>query len=78
MHDHHWKPLGVAGAAVSNQSPLDAVILGCKQEADEFGLSEHGVGRCCGVVGLLSNGELDVPEPEGVLGSVGTVLALYA
>ena len=61
----HWTPLGVAGAAVSNRSPLETVLLGYEQEAEEVGLIEHGVGcRCgvgrrCGVVGMLSNEELD-------------------
>ena len=67
----------MAGAAVSNQSPLDAVLLGCEQEAEEVCLSKHGVERCCGIVGLLSNEELDVFELEGVLGGVGTVLAVF-
>ena len=54
-HGLHWTLLGVAGADVSNQFPLDAVILGCEQEADKVGLSKHGVGHRCGVVGLLYN-----------------------
>ena len=67
----------MADAAVSNRFPLDTVLLGCEQEADEVGLSEHGVGRRCVVVGLLSNKESDVFEPEGVLGGVGTTLAVF-
>ena len=54
-HGRHWTPLGVAGAAVSNQYPLDTVLMGCEQEADKVGLKELGVGRRYGVVGLLSN-----------------------
>ena len=54
-HGRHWTLLGVAGAAVSNLFLLDAVILGCEQEADKVGLSKHGIGHCCGVVGLLYN-----------------------
>ena len=60
IHGRHWTSLGVAGAAVSNRSPLDNVLLGCEQETDEVGLSKHGVGRHHGVVGLLSNEEMDV------------------
>ena len=73
-----WTPLGVAGASVSNLSPLDTVLLGCEQEADKVGLSKHSVRRRCGVVWLRSNEELDVLEPEGVPGNVGTALALFA
>ena len=47
--------MGVAGAAMSNRFLLDDVILGFEQEADKVGLSKHGVGRLCGVVGLLYN-----------------------
>ena len=61
-----------------NQYPLATIILGCEQDADKVVLSEHGVGRHCGVVGLLSNEELDVLETEGVLDSVGTALAIFA
>ena len=68
----------MADAAVSNRFPLDTVLLGCEQEADKVGLSKHGVGRHCGVVWLLSNGELDVLEPEGVMGGVCTALAVFA
>ena len=53
MHGCHWTLLGVAGVAVSNQLPLDAVIMGCEKEADKVGLIKHGVGHRCGVVGLL-------------------------
>ena len=75
-YGRHWKPLGVAGATVSNQCHLDAVLLGCEKEADEVGLSDHGVGRRCGVVGFLPNEELDVFEPQGVLGCVGAASAV--
>ena len=61
-----------------NQFPLGAVILGCKQEADKFGLSKHGVGHRCGVVGLLYNEYFDVLETEGVLGGVSTALAVFS
>ena len=44
---------------------------------DEVGLSKHRFGRRRGVVGLLYNGELDVLEPEGVLGGVGTALEVF-
>ena len=54
-HDHHWTLLGVAGVAMSNQLPPDAVILGCEQEADKVSLRKHGIGHCCGVVGLMYN-----------------------
>ena len=62
---------------MSNHFPLYAVLQGCEQEADKVGLMEHSVGRCCGVVGLLSNEELDIIDTEGVLGGVGTVLAVF-
>ena len=78
MHGLDWTPLGVAGESVSNQYPLDTVLLGCEQEADGVGLSEHGVGRRYGVVGLLPNEELYILEPEGVLDSVSTFLAVFA
>ena len=71
-------PSGVAGAAVYNRSPFDTVFLCCEQESDEVGLSEHGVGRCCGVVGVLSNEELVFLEPEGVLDSFSTAFAVFA
>ena len=74
----HWKPLGLVGAAVSNLFPLDSVRLGCEHEADIVELSTHGVGRCRSVVGLLSNEELDVLDNEGVMGGVGTALAVFA
>ena len=77
-YGRHWKPLEVAGATVSNQCHLDAVLLGCEKEADEVGLSDHGVGRRCGVVGFLPNEELDVFEPEEVLGGVSTSLEVFA
>ena len=54
-HGRHWKALEVAGAAVYDWFPLDAVIQGCEQEADKFGLSKHVVGHRCGVVGVLYN-----------------------
>ena len=63
---------------MSNQSPLDNVLLGCEQEADKISRIDHGVGRCCNVVGLLSNEELYILDPEGVLESVGTALAVFA
>ena len=62
---------------MSNKSPLDSVLLGCKKEVDKVGLIEHGVERCCGVVGLMNNEEIDVLDTEGVLGSVGTSLAVF-
>ena len=77
-HDRYRKPLGVAGATMSNQLPLDAVLLGYEQEDGEVGQSENGVGRLRGVVGLLSNEELEVLETEGVLGGIGTALAVFA
>ena len=77
-HGRHWTPLGVAGAAVSNRSSLDAVLLGCEQESNKVGLSKHGVVSHHGVVGLLSNEELGILDPEGVLGGVGTALAVFA
>ena len=68
----------MAGAAVSNRFPLDDVLLVCEQEAGKVGLSKHGVGHRSGVVGLLFNEELDVLEPEGMLGGVGTALVVFA
>ena len=52
--------------------------MACEHEADEVSLSDHGIGRRCGVVRLLSNEELYVPETEGALDSVGTALVLFA
>ena len=77
MHGHHWTPLGVASADVYTRSPLDSILMGCEQEADKFGLSKHGIVCRCGVVGQLSNEELDVLEPEGVLDGVVTALAVF-
>ena len=77
-HGRHWTPLGVAGAAVSNLFAPDTVLLGCEQEADKFGLSEHVVGRCRSVVELLYNEELNVLESERVMDSVGTALSVFA
>ena len=77
-HGRHWTPLGVAVEAMPNQFFLNSVLLGCEQEADKVGLSKHVIGCRCGVVGLLSNEELDVLLPEGVMGVVGTVLAVFA
>ena len=68
----------MAGAAVYNRFPLDDVLLVCEQEAGKVGLSKHGVGHRIGVVGLLFNEELDVLEPEGMLGGVGTALVVFA
>ena len=68
----------MADAAVSNRFPFDTILLGCEQEDDKVSLNEHGVGSSCGVVGLLSNEELYVLEPEGVLDSVGNDLAVFA
>ena len=59
-HGRHWTLLGVEGAAVSNLSPLYTVRLSCEHDAEKVGLSKHGVGRHCDVVGLLYNEELDV------------------
>ena len=77
-HGRHWTPLGVAGAAVSNLFAPDTVLLGCEQEADKVGLSEHVVGRCRSVVELLYNEELNVLESERVMDSVGTALSVFA
>ena len=71
----HWTPLGVDGAAVSNRFTLYSVLLGCGQEANEVCLCENGIGQRCGIVGLLSNEELDVPEPERVVGGIGASFA---
>ena len=68
----------MATADVSNRFPLDDVIMGCEQEAGKVGLSKHGVGHRSGVVGLLFNEELDVLEPEGMLGGVGYALVVLA
>ena len=68
----------MAGAAVSNEFPLDAILLGCEQEAEKVGLSKYGVGCHFGVVGMLSNEELGILETEGVLGRVGTDLVVFA
>ena len=68
----------MAGAAVSNRFPLDNVLLGCEQEADEVGLREHGVESCCSVVRLLSNEKLYILATEGVLDSVSTALTVFA
>ena len=77
-HGRHWTLLGVESVAVSNRFPLDAVLLGCEHEAAKVVLSKHGAGRRCGVVGILYNEELDVLDTEGVLGGVGTALAVFA
>ena len=63
---------------MSNQPTLDYVLLGCEHKVDEVGLIKHGVGHRCGVVWMLSNEELDVLDPEGVMGGVGTSLAVFA
>ena len=76
MNGRHWIPLGVVGAAVFNRSPLDVVLLGFEQEANKVRMGKHSVGRRCGVVGMLSNEELGVPEPERVMSGVGTALAV--
>ena len=78
MNGRHWTPLGVASVSVSDWFALDAILLGCEEEADKVGLGKHVFGRRRGVVGLLSNEELDVFETEGVLGGVGTASAVFA
>ena len=55
---------------------LDDILLGFEEEADEVSLGKHGVGCRHGVVELLSNEQLDVLEPEGVLCGVGTASAV--
>ena len=65
-------------AVVSNKSPLDYVLLGCEQEADKVYLCKNDVGLHYGIVGLLSNEELDVPEPEQVVGGIVSTLAVFA
>ena len=52
--------------------------MGSEQEADEVVLIKHSIGRRRGVVGILYNEKLDLLEHEGVLGSVGTTLAVFA
>ena len=51
---------------------------GHPQEAGKVGLSKHGVGHRSGIVGFLFNEELDVLEPEGMLGGFGTSLVVFA
>ena len=67
----------MASAAVSNRSPLDAILLGYEQEAGKVDLREHGVGRQSGIIGLLSNEELDIHKSEGVMGGIGTALVVF-
>ena len=64
MHGLNWTLLGVDGADMSNRLPLDAVLLGFEKESEKLGLSEHGVGRHRGVLGLMFNSELEVLDPE--------------
>ena len=52
--------------------------MGYEQEDGKVGQSENWVGSLRGVVGLLSNEELEVLETEGVLGGIGTALAVFA
>ena len=55
MYGHHWTPLEVDGAVVVDKFSLDSALMGCEQRAEKVCLCENGVGRRCGVVGLLSN-----------------------
>ena len=52
----------MAGLAVPNQIALDSVRLRHKEETDKVYLGEDDVGGGCGVVGMLSNEELDILE----------------
>ena len=76
-HGSHWTVLGVDTVFMSNQFFLDDVLLCYEKEADKVDLSEHGVGHCLGIVGLLYNEELYVLDTEGVLGGVGTALVVF-
>ena len=62
---------------MSGRISLDSVILVREQETDKVYLSEDFVGYCCGVVGMLSNEELGVPEPERVVGSISAPLTVF-
>ena len=52
--------------------------MGFEEKADKFGMGKHGVERCRGVLWLISNEELDVLEPIGVLGGVNDAYAVFA
>ena len=76
-----WPPLDtrvVDGVAMVNQFHIDSVLMGLEQKADKFCLCNNGVGCCCDVVGLLSNEEFDVPDPEHMVGNIGSALAVFA
>ena len=49
-----------------------------KRSLYKVGIIKHGVGHRHGIVGMLSNEELDVLEPEGVLGVDVIALAVFA
>ena len=63
---------------MSDRLSLDSVILRREEENDKVCLCEDVIGGHRGVVGLLSNEELDVPESEGVVIGIGAALAVLA
>ena len=75
---HHWTPLGVAVSAVSDQLSLDSVLLVRKEETEKLCSCEYAVGCRCDTVGLLSNEELNVPEPEHVVGRIGASFSVLS
>ena len=77
-HGRHWTPLGVAGSAVSDWYSIDSVLLCREKETGEVCLWEDVFACLWGILELLSNEELDVPEPEWVVGSIGASFAVLA
>ena len=77
-HGCHRTPLGMAGSAMSDRLPLDSVLMRCEKKTDEVCLCENISGSSCGVVGLLSNEELDALESKRVVGGVCAALAVLA
>ena len=63
---------------MSDRLSLDSVLLGREEDTGKVCLCEDVVGCCCGVVGLLSNEELDAPESERVVGGISAAFAVLA
>ena len=77
-HGCHWTLLVVDGATVFNQLPLMPLSWVVNRLTFSASYSQPKITASCGVVGLISNEELEFLEPEGVLGGVGTDLAVFA
>ena len=68
----------MASSAVSDRISLESVLLGREKEADKVCLCEDVIGCSCGIVGLVYNEELYVPDTERVVGGIGASFAVLA